>query len=95
MTGKLPPPPPGPKRILTPPARKAIGAKPFDFDAKTPTKNSDIQHATALMSVFDPMSQAEREELVELAFLYRELDPPRRRASIVVMRKLLDKQNER
>jgi hypothetical protein len=94
--GPLPPLPETPRRRnLTPPARRQSGTFGVDSEAETPARNPTAAHFAALASVFDELTNAEREELTELAFTFRELREPQRKAISRIARGLLDKQNQR
>lgn len=85
----LPPMPGGPKRSLSPPARRAVSGI-FDLDAKTPPKNETWQHFQGLANLFDSMNNLEREDVTELGAIYKELTPHRRLVLMCAARKLLE-----
>jgi hypothetical protein len=88
-TPPLPPLHGPPRRSLTPPARKQISGI-FDIDAETPAKNPGLTHYQALLSVFDSMTNGEREMFTELGFIVRQLSEHGRRVLMVAARKLAE-----
>lgn len=71
--GELPPLP-VPPRSLTPPERRS-----FTLEADTPARNPTAAHFASLASVFDELTPAQRNDFVELGFVFRSISDEQRR----------------